>query len=88
MNRKDLSRREALTLGAGAVGMAAALPTARAEESASGQKQSKADAQYQDKPHASQLCGICAYFIAPSSCRKVEGEIRPTGWCKYFERKS
>jgi nitrous oxide reductase len=87
MNRNDFMRRRALILGAGALGLASTL-AARAQSESPAAKQSKSDAQYQDKPHSGQLCGICAYFAAPSSCQKVDGEIRPTGWCKNFERKS
>jgi len=88
MNRNDFTRRRAFTLGAGAIGLAATLAGTRAQSESPAAKQSKSDAQYQDKPHSSQLCGICAFFVAPSSCQKVDGEIRPTGWCKNFERKS
>ena len=88
MNRNDFTRRRALAIGAGALGVASTLAGVRAQSEAPAAKQSKSDAQYQDKPHSGQLCGICAYFVAPSSCQKVDGEIRPTGWCKNFERKS
>jgi hypothetical protein len=64
------------------------LAGASAQSQAPATKQSKAEALYQDKPHSGQLCGICAYFIAPTSCQKVDGEVRPTGWCKNFQRKS
>ena len=80
-----ISRRRALVIGAGTIGVAATIATARGQTSAP--KQTKADAQYQDKPHDGQLCGICTYFVAPTSCQKVEGEVRPTGWCKNFQRK-
>jgi hypothetical protein len=82
-----ISRRRALVIGAGTIGAAATIATARGQTS-SAAKQSKADAQYQDKPHDGQLCGICTYFVAPTSCQKVEGEVRPTGWCKNFQRKT
>jgi len=88
MNQNDFTRRRALALGAGALGLASALGVARAQSQAPAAKQSKSEAQYQDKPRSGQLCGICAYFIAPSSCQKVDGEFRPTGWCKNFQRKS
>ena len=81
----DVSRRRVLTITAG--GIAASLAAASAQDTPAAAKQSKADAQYQDKPNNGQLCGICTYFIAPTSCQKVEGEIHPTGWCKNFQLK-
>ena len=84
-----ISRRRALsTLTAGGVAIAAIAATASAQDAPAASKQSQADAQYQDKPKNGQLCGICTYFVAPSSCQKVDGEIHPTGWCKNFQLKS
>lgn len=83
----ELSRRNLLEAAAlGAAGTLTLYASAHAQ-SAPVQKQSKEEAQYQDKPKGGQLCGICTYFIAPSSCQKVEGEIHPTGWCKNFQLK-
>jgi hypothetical protein len=82
LTRRDLFEVVAAT----AVGTVTVYAGARAQD-APAQKQSKAEAQYQDKPNNGQLCGICTYFIAPTSCQKVEGEIHPTGWCKNFQLK-
>jgi hypothetical protein len=70
-------------VGANAVGTVILSADVRAQD-APAQKLTKQDALYQDKPNNGQLCGICAYFVAPTSCRKVEGTINPTGWCKDF----
>lgn len=33
-------------------------------------------------------CGICRYFLPQAKrCRKVEGEITSSMWCKLFSRK-
>ena len=47
-------------------------------------KTSKAAAKYQDKPNGKQHCAICRFFEKPHSCRLVEGEISPEGWCRFF----
>ena len=82
LTRRDLF--EAATLSA--VGTVTLYADARAQD-LPGQKQSKQDALYQDKPNNGQVCGICTYFIAPTGCQKVEGAINPTGWCKNFALK-
>jgi len=47
----------------------------------------KAAAQYQDKPSGNQMCGSCTFFVSPSSCQRVDGEVHPTGWCKFFQQR-
>lgn len=54
-----------------------------------GAKVSKQRAEYQDAPKGPQKCGKCKYFIADeNTCRKVEGDISPEGWCMLFAAKS
>ncbi len=47
-------------------------------------KLTKAAARYQDHPNNNQVCAGCPYFVAPSSCVLVEGEISPAGWCPIY----
>jgi hypothetical protein len=49
------------------------------------QKMSQADAEYQDGPKNGQTCAACTLFRRPRSCEAVEGDIRPNGWCKFFD---
>jgi hypothetical protein len=49
---------------------------------ASDEKQSKQAAEYQDNPKGIQMCATCTLFVAPRSCKVVEGDISPNGWCK------
>lgn len=50
------------------------------------QKRTKEQAQYQDEPKAGILmCGTCTHFVAPSSCKVVEGDVAITGWCNVFD---
>ncbi len=59
-------------------GWIATLP-ARARE-----KMSKQEAEYQDSPKDIRMCGTCTLFDAPKSCKVVEGDVSPDGWCKAF----
>ena len=43
---------------------------------------------YQETPKGDQNCGNCALFKAPSSCTLVDGSISPTGWCRFYSKKS
>lgn len=38
---------------------------------------------YQDTPKDDQRCDNCSLFQAPNSCTLVDGEINPSGWCKF-----
>ena len=48
------------------------------------EKLSKKDAEYQDSPKGIQMCATCTLFVAPRSCKVVEGDISPNGWCKAY----
>ena len=52
-------------------------------------KISQASVQYQTKPKGEQKCGACMHFIAESnSCKLVDGQISPDGWCKLWTKKA
>lgn len=45
-------------------------------------KVSQASVQYQMQPKGEQKCANCMHFIAESNtCKLVEGDISPEGWC-------
>jgi len=48
------------------------------------EKMSKKEAEYQDSPKDIRMCATCTLFEPPKSCKAVEGEISPQGWCKAF----
>ena len=83
---EDVSRRNLLqratVLAGGAVLLAAsvAAPTSKADTG----KLSQQAAAYQTSPKNGQRCTDCALFIAPASCKLVDGAISPAGWCKLF----
>jgi hypothetical protein len=45
--------------------------------------------QYQTQPKGDQKCGGCLHFIAESNtCKLVEGQISPDGWCILWAQKA
>ena len=36
---------------------------------------------YQPDPKDGKQCDGCNFFVAPNSCKMVDGDIAPTGWC-------
>ena len=52
-------------------------------------KVSQASVQYQTQPKGEQKCSECLHFIAESNtCKLVEGQISPDGWCALWSRKT
>ena len=65
------------------MGGLAAAPPARAEEQPG--KMSQIVAAYQSTPKGLFSCAVCTFFIRPCSCKVVNGDISPTGWCRFFD---
>jgi hypothetical protein len=52
-------------------------------------KAPQANVQYQAQPKGDQKCGICVNFIAESNtCKLVDGQISPEGWCTLWVKKT
>jgi hypothetical protein len=47
-------------------------------------KMAKQDVDYQDSPKGLQMCATCTLFDPPTSCKIVEGDVSPNGWCKDY----
>src|SRR5580765_8362766 len=75
------SRRQWLLMGVGLIG--AAIPGRAGAQ----QKMAPKLVQYQEKPKGTQECDQCLHFVAPASCKMVEGVINPKGWCALFAPK-
>jgi hypothetical protein len=45
---------------------------------------SKQEAEYQDSPKDIRMCATCTLFELPRSCKVVEGDVSPNGWCKAY----
>ncbi len=57
-------------------------------------KGSKSQFKYQDKPNGNQKCSECSLFVSAksgsdaASCKVVEGDISPSGWCTAYSPKA
>ena len=80
MAQPRVSRRNVLQAACLAAAIAAVAPRALAQ-----QKMSQAEAEYQDRPKNGLACAACTLFRPPRSCRVVQGDISPSGWCKFFD---
>jgi hypothetical protein len=76
-----LSRRRLIATAVGATSVVALgpIPQARALE-----KMTRQQALYQDSPKDIMMCATCTLFEPPKSCKVVEGDVSPSGWCKAF----
>ncbi len=79
---KKVSRRVVLR---GAVVAAGAVPVLLSGITAAHAKVKQSDVHYQQMPKDGQKCSACANFEAPKSCKLVEGEINPEGYCQLFK---
>jgi len=70
-----------MTIGAMAGGVSSAFFARRAKVS---DKMTKARAEYQDRPNGIYSCATCTLFEKPNSCKVVEGDVSPDGWCTAF----
>ena len=85
MNRKD-ALRNLVALPALAGLMATTTAIAQA-------KGSKSQFKYQEKPNGNQKCADCSLFVPATSnsggsCKVVDGDISPDGWCTAFSPKA
>ncbi len=84
------SRRILLKQAALAAGIAAAPWALR--PAAAQAKATKQAMKYQDKPNNGQECDTCMQFIpgqgGKGTCKVVEGDISPKGWCVAYVKKA
>ena len=81
VHRRSLLKGVALLLGAAAV-----VPASKRVFSA--RKASQEAVQYRDKPNSHKRCDNCLRFVAPGSCKVVEGSISPKGYCRVWVAKA
>ena len=82
MKSAYVSRRTVLIGAAGAVPLLALGATG-----AKAAKLAQTAVRYQTTPKDGKQCSNCNLFVAPSSCKSVDGTISPTGWCTLFVKK-
>lgn len=51
-------------------------------------KMTQEGAGYQGSPKDGDSCANCSLFKPPTSCVLVDGTISPTGWCRFYAKKS
>jgi hypothetical protein len=84
LSRRSILRKLALAAG----GAAMLVATIRGNREAVAQtKMSQKVVGYQDTPQGEHRCDNCLQFQPPSSCKVVEGNINPAGWCKVYVKK-
>ncbi len=81
------SRRDVLKLGALGLGAIGATSLAGHANAQVATKAKQKAVMYQQTPKDGKQCSGCLHFQAPSSCRIVEGEINPSGYCILFAKK-
>jgi len=79
--RAGVSRRTILFAAAGAAPL---LALSGGEAQA---KLAQAAVKYQPDPKDGHQCDGCNFFVAPNSCKMVDGDISPTGWCSLWVKK-
>lgn len=86
---EGISRRQVLTIAAGAAGssIAGAATIIGASTPAQAAKMSQQAVKYQNTPKGEQRCDNCALFEAPSSCKTVDGTVAAQGWCIVYSKK-
>ena len=79
--KSGVSRRTILFAAAGAAPL---LALSGGEAQA---KLAQAAVKYQPDPKDGHQCDGCTFFVAPNSCKMVDGDISPTGWCALWTPK-
>lgn len=77
------SRRRVMQTAARAIGGVLAVMVATPAQA----KMTQKAAAYQATPKDNQNCANCALYKAPASCTLVEGDVVPTGWCRFYKKK-
>ena len=82
------SRRSLLKSAVVLAGIATCASLASNREAWAQAKASKDAMKYQDQPNKDQKCSNCMQFVAPDSCKVVEGKISPEGYCIAWVKKA
>lgn len=91
----DASRRTLLKNGAtiAVIGAVATTGLLKSGPARAQTKASQATMMYMPKPHGADQCDNCIHFIpgktpkADGTCKIVEGNVSPSGWCVAYARK-
>ena len=81
-NTSGVNRRTVLLAAAGAAPLIA-LTGGEAQA-----KLAQTAVKYQTDPKDGKQCDACNFFVSPNSCKMVDGDIAPTGWCTLWVKKA
>ncbi|MBV8738729.1 MAG: hypothetical protein JO007_16010 [Alphaproteobacteria bacterium] len=81
--RCGFSRRLLLQGAVVSIGAAAGIVESR-QPAGAAPKISKAAVAYQDHPEGDKHCSKCRQFVAPDSCKVIDGLVSPQGFCRIF----
>ena len=86
---QGISRRQVLTIAAGAAGASVTSVAAVIGVSTTAQaaKVTQQAVKYQDTPKGELRCDNCVQFEAPSTCKTVDGTVAAQGWCIVYAKK-
>ena len=86
---RGISRRQILTIAAGAAGasVTGAAAVIGISTPAQAAKAPQKIVKYQDTPKGEQRCENCVQFEAPSTCKTVDGTVTAQGWCMVYAKK-
>jgi hypothetical protein len=85
---KDLTKLSRRSLLQGAACAACAVPILLVtSEAALAAKVSQASVHYKNSPNGDKKCSTCKQFVAPSTCKSVQGTISPNGYCNIWTKK-
>ena len=87
-NDRGVSRRNLLRSASILAGGAAVVASSLVPAAAQSGKMTQKAAEYQDGPKNGQKCLDCSFYVQPGSCKLVEGNISPVGWCKFYAKKA
>lgn len=82
LKKGGITRRRAL------FAVAAATPALALMTDVADAKIQQASVKYQTEPKDGKQCSDCNFFVAPNSCKQVDGTISPTGYCLLWVKKS
>ncbi len=70
------------------IGAAGALPLIALGSTVAEAKMAQTAVRYQESPKDGKQCSGCNLFVAPNSCKTVDGTISPSGWCSLWVKKA
>jgi hypothetical protein len=79
--KADITRRKVL------IGAVTATPVLALMVGTATAKIQQAGVKYQNEPKDGKQCSDCNFFVAPNSCKQVDGTISPTGYCLLWAKK-